>query len=348
MEILTQEQFLNRMLGNLNNHEDKTPNSFAYDILSATAIVFQDVQLLIARLEDLFDVDKREGEMLDKFIFQITGLTRHQATKSTGHVTVTGEKGTVIRMGTIFLAGDLEFISLEEKTIEENNVKIKVECQTAGSVGDVVPNSITKMKEPNGKIHDITNEEEFTNGYDEECDEDFRERYKDKLLNPPKAANPSHYKLWATEIDGIWTAKVFRTWQGPGSMRVVVVGTDRKTVDSEMIEKVKKHIMEEAPIEYKKLTVESAKEKLLNINVKIIFNDGYTEKDIKSKLKKQIEDYLFNISFRENEVSVAKIGSIILGLDEVKDYKELKINNVTTNITLADDEIPILQQIEVM
>lgn len=265
-----------------------------------------------------------------------------------GYVTVTGEKGTVIRMGTIFLAGDLEFVSLEEKTIEENNVKIKVECQTAGSVGDVVPNSITKMKEPNGKIHDATNEEEFTNGYDEECDEDFRERYKDKLLNPPKAANPSHYKLWATEIDGIWTAKVFRTWQGPGSVRVVVVGTDRKSVDSEMIEKVKKHIMEEAPIEYKKLTVESAKEKLLNIDVKVIFHDGHTEKDIKSKLKKQIEDYLFNISFRESEVSVAKIGSIILSLDEVKDYKELKINNVTTNITLAEDEIPILQQIEVM
>lgn len=86
----SQEEFLQSMLSNLSNTEDKTPNSFSYDILSAAAIVFEDFQRVILELFKKFDVMNLEDEELDARVLQIAGIKRKQATQSTGEVTVTG------------------------------------------------------------------------------------------------------------------------------------------------------------------------------------------------------------------------------------------------------------------
>ena len=48
MRTRTQEEFLKTMLNNLSNTEDKSPNSFSYDILSAAAIIFEDGQRAVS------------------------------------------------------------------------------------------------------------------------------------------------------------------------------------------------------------------------------------------------------------------------------------------------------------
>ena len=109
MQEKTQEEFLQSMLSNLSNTEDKTPNSFSYDILSAAAIVFEDFQRVILELFKKFDVMNLEDEELDARVLQIAGIKRKQATQSVGEVTITGLPKTVIPKETVFLAGSLEF-----------------------------------------------------------------------------------------------------------------------------------------------------------------------------------------------------------------------------------------------
>lgn len=349
MQEKTQEEFLQEMLINLSNTEDKTPNSFSYDILSAAAIVFEDFQRVILELFKKFDVMNLEDEELEIRVLQIAGLRRKQATQSTGEITVTGIPKTVIPKETTFLAGNVEFVIDKDYVIPEaGNINIKVKSTEYGGGANVLPNAINKSNPQIIGINNISNAREIMNGYDKETDDDLRERYFEKLLNPPKAGNPAHYKLWATEVDGIWNAKVFRTWKGGGTVKVVVIGLNRKAVGSELIEKVKKHILEEAPIRYEDLTVESATTKKIEVDVKIKLAQNANLIEVKQAIKERIEKYFYSISFKENIVSYAKVGAEILKVNGVSDYDELKLNGSIGNISMKETEVPELESLGVI
>ena len=345
----TQKEFLNIMLNNLKNTEDKTPNSFSYDALSSTSIVFRYFQDIVLELFKKFDVMNLEGEELDTRALQIAGLTRKKPTFASGKVRVTGEVGSVIPKDTIFLADDIEYISNKEYVIgQDGSVDVYVTCTTPGSMGNIIAGGINDMKKKIIGINNITNLEEFHNGYDLEPDGDLIERYLDVLTNPPKAGNPAHYKLWATEVDGVWDAKVFRTWQGGGTVKVVVIGLNRKAVGLELIEKVKKHIFEQAPIRYEDLTVESATTKKVKVNVKIKITKNSNLINIKENIKNRIDKYFYDISFKENIISYARLGAEILKVEGVEDYDELKINGNIGNLAMTETEIPELESLEVV
>lgn len=348
MQEKTQEEFLQSMLSNLSNTEDKTPNSFSYDILSAAAIVFEDFQRVILELFKKFDVMNLEDEELDARVLQIAGLRRKQATQSVGEVTITGSPNTVITKDIVFLAGSLEFTIDKDYVIPESgNITIKVKSVTYGGDANVLPNAIDKMSPQMLGVDNISNAKEIMNGYDKETDDDLRERYLEKLLHPPKAGNPAHYKLWATEVDGIWNAKVFRTWQGGGTVKVVVIGLNRKAVGPDLIEKVKKHILEEAPIRYEDLTVESAKTKKIKVDVKIKLTQSANLIEVKEEIKNRIEKYFYSISFKENTVSYAKVGAEILKVPGVADYDDLKLNGNIGNVELKETEVPEIESLGV-
>lgn len=348
MQEKTQEEFLQSMLSNLSNTEDKTPNSFSYDILSAAAIVFEDFQRVILELFKKFDVMNLEDEELDARVLQIAGIKRKQATQSTGEITITGLPKTVIPKETVFLAGSLEFTIDRDYIIPDTgNITLKVKSVTYGGDANVLPNAIDKSNPQIMGVDNISNAKEINNGYDQETDDDLRERYLEKLLHPPKAGNPAHYKLWATEVDGIWNAKVFRTWQGGGTVKVVVIGLNRKAVGPDLIEKVKKHILEEAPIRYESLTVESATTKKVRVDVKIKLTQNANLIEVKEEIKDRIEKYFYNISFKENIVSYAKVGAEILKVPGVADYDDLKLNGSLGNVELKETEVPALESLGV-
>lgn len=348
MQEKTQEEFLQSMLSNLSNTEDKTPNSFSYDILSAAAIVFEDFQRVILELFKKFDVMNLEDEELDARVLQIAGIKRKQATQSTGEVTITGLPKTVIPKETVFLAGSLEFTIDRDYAIPETgNITIKVKSVSYGGDANVLPNAIDKSNPQIMGVDNISNAKEINNGYDQETDDDLRERYLEKLLHPPKAGNPAHYKLWATEVDGIWNAKVFRTWQGGGTVKVVVIGLNRKAVGPDLIEKVKKHILEEAPIRYESLTVESATTKKVKVDVKIKLTQNANLIEVKEEIKDRIEKYFYRISFKENIVSYAKVGAEILKVPGVADYDDLKLNGSMGNVVMKETEVPELESLGV-
>lgn len=348
MQEKTQEEFLQSMLSNLSNTEDKTPNSFSYDILSAAAIVFEDFQRVILELFKKFDVMNLEDEELDARVLQIAGIRRKQATQSTGEVTITGQPNTVIPKETVFLAGSLEFRIDQDYIIPDTgNITIKVRSVTYGGDANVLPNAIDKSNPQIMGVDNISNAKEINNGYDQETDDDLRERYLEKLLHPPKAGNPAHYKLWATEVDGIWNAKVFRTWQGGGTVKVVVIGLNRKAVGSDLIEKVKKHILEEAPIRYESLTVESATTKKVKVDVKIKLTQNANLIEVKEEIKDRIEKYFYSISFKESIVSYAKVGAEILKVSGVADYDDLKLNGSMGNVVMKETEVPEIESLGV-
>lgn len=343
----THEEYLDLMLNGLENTKDKTPNSFSYDVLSAAGILFVEFARRFEELARKFDVDNLEGFELEKRVFQITGLKRKQATYARGLIKITGTVGIVIDEGKIFQTelGE-EFRTLERAVIgDKGEIDVKVEALRIGPYGDVDKDTIKISKDYIKGIESVTNPADFTNGYGEESDDDLRERYYSYLQDPPKAGNPAHYRLWAEEVDGVGYAKVYRTWKGPSTVKVVIIDIERKGADSDLVEKVRKHIMEEAPIHWENLTVVSAKEKLIDVSGKIEVRNGYSKGEVLENIKDKITAYLAEVAFKKSYVSFAKVAHAILESEGLVDFDDLRINGTYDNIDLADEEVAVLGQV---
>lgn len=343
----THEEYLDLMLNGLENTKDKTPNSFSYDVLSAAGILFVEFARRFDELAKKFDVDNLEGLELEKRVFQITGLKRKQATYARGIIKITGTVGTVIDEGKIFQTelGE-EFRTLERAVIgDKGEIDVKVEALRIGPFGDVDKDTIKISKDYIKGIESVTNPVDFTNGYGEESDDDLRERYYSYLQDPPKAGNPAHYRLWAEEVDGVGYAKVYRTWKGPSTVKVVIIDIERKGADSDLVEKVRSHIMEEAPIHWENLTVVSAKEKPIDVAGKIEVRNGYSKSEVIENIKDKITAYLAEVAFKKSYVSFAKVAHAILESEGLVDFDDLRINGTYDNIDLADEEVAVLGQV---
>lgn len=343
----THEEYLDLMLDGLENTKDKTPNSFSYDVLSAAGILFVEFARRFEELARKFDVDNLEGFELEKRVFQITGLKRKQATYARGLLKIAGTVGTVIDEGKIFQTeqGE-EFRTLERAVIgDKGEIDVKVEALRIGPYGDVDKDTIKISKDYIKGIESVTNPADFTNGYGQESDDDLRERYYSYLQDPPKAGNPAHYRLWAEEVDGVGYAKVYRTWKGPSTVKVVIIDIERKGASSDLVEKVRKHIMEEAPIHWENLTVVSAKEKPIDVAGKIEVRNGYSKSEVIKNIKEKITAYLAEVAFKKSYVSFAKVAHAILESEGLVDFDNLRINGTYDNIDLADEEVAVLGQV---
>lgn len=349
MKVFSFDEFLSMQLSNLKNTTDKTPNSFSYDIVSAASIVDVELQRRIYEIYQKLNVDNLVGMELERRVFQMAGVIRKDATRSYGKLKIKGIVGTLIPAQTVFLSDDgKKYITFYDYTIgDSGEIDIYVYSYDYGSETNTEAHTINKVEKYINGLSSVDNLFPISGGYDVENDGDLRERYYWKIQNPPKAGNPDHYKLWAEEVEGIGYAKVFRTWQGPSTVKVVVIGSDHKAVSGDMIEKVKNHIMKEAPIHWEKLTVKSASETNIDIKAKLDLKGGYVIDEVKSNIKDNIEIYLAEIAFKKSFVSYAKIAQAIMDTEGVADFDDLRINSTYDNIELEDEQVGVVGKIEV-
>lgn len=342
----SEEQIKQDMLNNVKNTVDKSQNSLIHDALSPAAIEFANFYLQLEQLANKLDVEKIEGEELERFIYQRTGIKRKPATKATTTVIISGQAGAKVKKGDLVSTGDINFIIQEDKIIgESGKIEVLVECEQAGTIGNVPANSINKFPVSIAGIIDVYNPESVTNGYDAETDDELRSRYYEKLQRPAKAGNKYHYEQWAKEVIGVGGVKVIPRWNGPLTVKVIIIDSNGQPASQELIDNVFNHIEEEKPFGAD-VTVVSANPIVINISVNLILADGYTEELAKENISKNISEYLKSIAFKTDYVSYAQIGSIILETEGVLDYSDLQVNGRTANIPIQDEEVAVMGVIE--
>ena len=60
-----------------------------------------------------------------------------------------------------------------------------------------------------------------------ETDDAFRERIFQKIQNPLTSGNKNHYIYWAKSVPNIGDAKCIPCWNGPGTVKVIVISTQK-------------------------------------------------------------------------------------------------------------------------
>ncbi len=335
---MTVKEIIEYMLASVPGEYDTSVGSFFYDLLYPVAEQVYRLQGSISDLELNAFALTAVGDYLDRKVAE-QGITRKQATFAKGTVRISGDVGAVVQQGAKVASGDTLFAVDEEVVISETGyVDVPATCIVAGAKGNVAIGQINRFPATLQKLTEATNITVFTGGYDEEADSELLERYLEKVSRPNVSGNKYHYIEWAKEVSGVGEASIIPLWNGPGTVKVVIVDSLNQPATSDLIAAVSEHIEELRPIGAN-VTVVSASALTINISVKLT-TDG--SEDIKDKISEVLTEYLTGDALKKAYISYAKIGGCILAVDGVEDYATLRVNSGTANISIPAGSVPVL------
>lgn len=340
------DELMGKMLSFISADIDKSEGSFVYDAVAGVGNVVEDIYLDMGLQENRYMLDTAIGDDLDSAA-AILGVTRKPSTHATTNLTVTVLGTVTIPKGTRFYAETeaVFYVALEDTEITDTGA-VNVECEEAGTIGNVPANAIVNMVDPPAGFESVTNDHVVTNGYEAEGDEEYRQRIYDRARTPATSGNAQHYLNWAREVTGVGDAKVFPLWNGNGTVKVVIVNSNKRAADEELVKATSEHIEASRPIGAA-VMVESAVEKSINVSVKLVLDGSASLEQAKAAIQAALSAYLQSIVFKRQSVSYAIVGATILDIDGVLDYSDLLINGTTSNIALSDTEIPVVGDINV-
>jgi len=329
---------LERMLSSIDNALDKSVGSFIYDSLAASSI---ELENSYKQKEDILTkvfADTATDRDLERIVSEV-GIRRKDSTKASGYVTITGINGSKIVKGEKVATDSLNYLFLEDKVIENKTIDVLVECEVDGSRGNIPAGAIKYFPKTLQGLQTVTNKEEFKNGYDIEDDYSLRERYYIKARTPSTSGNKYHYEQWALEVLGVGSAKCI---PGAGNVKVIIADSNKRKASEELIRKVYDHVDSERPVLAGTLTVVTVTEKTINVTANVEIDKSVVLGNVQEEFKKSVEDYFDNTVYISKKISIAKLGALLMDIDGVVDYSNLKINGSTSNITLAEDEIAVV------
>ena len=321
---------------------DTREGSFANTLISPTSYkIWELLQSLNAVIPIAF-VDETSGIYIDKRANEF-GIERKKGTKAQATMKFTGKIGTVIEKNNIFLTEDgYEYILTESVNIGDNGTcEGKVTAAEAGEIYNTDINTIINQYKTINGLVSVTNTTAAVGGTNDETDKSLVNRLYEYWQLPATSGNVYHYKQWAKEVDGVGDAKIFPLWNGNGTVKVVIASSEMLSCGEEIVNNCRAHIEELRPIGAT-VTVESVLEKSINISCSCTLNGSVSIDDIKLNIEKKVKEYFKNISFNESTLLYNRIGYIVMDTQGVSDFSNLTINDVTENILIADNEVPVL------
>ena len=334
------------------DYEKETAGFLTFDLLKAVSVEDEKIYAVVQAVKDKLDPSNLVGDELTKECLYRRGIKRKSATFSQVQLTITGT-GTV-KIGDLFsTANDLKFASIETKAITGTGT-ITAQCTTAGEVGNIGANTITQIPVTIAGITGVTNLSASYDGFEEESDESLLERYLDDVQKPATSNNRYQFEKWARDIAGVGKVKVFSTWKGNNSVKVVIINDLMLQASASLISTVQEYIDPIDPSKWGKgygtaglgsyCTVASGIAKTCNISATITKSNNYTTAQIQDGITTAITKYLQDIAFHEtiNYVAYAKISALIVGVEGVLDVSSVLINGGVANITLGAEEVAVL------
>ncbi len=327
-EAMTYENILNDMLSRVTSDVDKREGSVIYDALAPTAYHLAQTYFYLDAFVDLVSGDTAMGEYLDKVVADY-GLSRKAATYAVRKIETNG----AVNIGTRWGINDTTYVITA--LLSEN--AYSATCEQLGEIGNAYSGALDNIDNVYGVIATLA--AAIKSGEDEETDEALRERLFVKVRLPATSGNAYQYRQWALEVLGCGGAKVFPLWNGPGTVKIVIVDDDKQPVTAEKIGEVTEYIETMRPIGAE-TTVTSGIPKQIAIVATVALAPGYTIQAALNNFTKAVNDYYKSIAFTASYVSHSRVGTILLATEGVIDYTGLLLNGATSNIALSAEEIP--------
>ncbi len=352
----TYETILKRCLDRVDDGLDKREGSIIYDALAPACAEL--AQLYIS-LDALLSEAFAKTASLDYLILlaQERGINRYEAAAAKGIGEFNIDVGSGVRFSLdIYNWTTTEFYEKDEST---GHFRYYMECETPGSS----PNGYTGSLIPISTITGLTYSRLIriiTPGEDAEDVETLRKRYFESIDNTAFGGNISDYKAKVKAIDGVGGVRVYRadSWNGAGTVRLVVQTSEYKSPEAEFIRQLQDMIdplMSQgegygiAPIGHQ-VTVEGVKTTPVTVSGSFIMQEGYSYDNIKEKAEESVNGYFdeLNRNWENEDVVIywVRVLMALMSAEGVKSVENITINGQReANVNLGKDYIAKLSEV---
>lgn len=345
-ENVTYEDILRRMLDRIPNNIDKREGSIIYDALAPAAIELQLAYIELDAIVNECFADTASRKYLIRRANE-RGISPEPAT----HAILKGvfTPSNVDVLGKRFSCGELNYVAIEKITDGE----YQMECEATGVGGNANFGQMIPIEYVEG-LHTAELTEILIPGEDEEDTEVFRKRYFESFELQAFSGNIADYKQNTESIEGVGGVKVIPTWNGGGTVKLIIIDSTFGVPTDELIESVQNTIdpvghggegVGLAPIGHV-VTVTGVTGKTVNVVTNINYQPGWSWDSAKSYILNAIDLYFKELSkeWDENEnliVRISQLESRLLSCEGVLDVTGTTLNGSNSNILLNMDEIPI-------
>ncbi|SMB97931.1 Uncharacterized phage protein gp47/JayE [Thermanaeromonas toyohensis ToBE] len=246
----TEENILKRMLDSLPADLDKAEGSYLWDALAPAAMELAQAAIWAQEVLRRGFASTTFGQYLD-LRCEEHGITRKPAVKATGQVKFTGLAGTVVPAGTrVATPADpttgtpsIEFVTTASVTLDSTGTGYApIEAVKAGASGNVAAGAISILVTPVSGVSAVTNPSATSGGLDQEDDASLLARFLQRVRSPSAGGNKADYVNWAMEVTGVGGVSVVPVRDGPGTVSIAVINTNKEPADQALVDAVQNYI----------------------------------------------------------------------------------------------------------
>lgn len=366
-EDMTFENLLDDVLDEAPEDIDTRQGSIFYDAVAAVTLKIAKLYADLGLIIDMTTVATATGDALDIKAGEY-GITRHDPTPARYRVNF---EGTVPNAEERFFTDEF-FFRLQHD--EENGIYY-LEAEEAGAECNTVLSGTIAI--PAGDIPGLesaTFGTVYEYGSDVETDESLRARVQSKISGPAENGNREHYKLWCEEVEGIGRARIYPLWNGPNTVKAVLVDSRGNPCSQTKVSEVQNYV-DPATKGYQTtvngktyvvgdglgegranigahFTAMSAQGLPVNVSFTAEPAENYTAETIKQEVEKAVGEYLQKLCVSAKEtidvvVRLTTIGGILSDLPCIVDYRDLLLNGKAENIIPGQDDVPVPGEVDV-
>lgn len=348
-ETQTSDVIEKRMLADVDDSYDKREGSIIYDATAPASIELGEAYIMADTIlkQTFATTADRDYLILRAAEFNITP---NDAT----YAVVKAVFNQAVSIGSRFNSGTINF--KVTALLDDTTHSYSMTCETAGTTGNSCIGSIT----PIGNISGLTSAsitELITPAEDVEDTETFRARYFKALKSQAYGGNGADYQEKVTAISGVGGVKVYRCWNGGGTVKCVVLDSDYSIPNSDFIATLQNDIDPTpqgagegiAPIGHT-VTVVGATSTTVNVAATVSTKTGTVVADVQAAIKTAINTYFTTL--RKNwcdqsdkeylTVRTAYIQSAVLAVTGVTDITATTINGASDKVDLDTAAVPTL------
>lgn len=293
------DYFLRKMLDAVPDNVDKREGSIIYDALAPAALVMGQQSLDMANVIKETYIKTASGEFLDYRAIE-HGTSRYPATQTEAKAKVLNDKKEPldnVQIGDKFASiGDSPIFYAVTKINSDLTIELTAEVKGSsansyiGQILPVTPNDLLSWAE-------IT--EIIAPARDVESDDHLRARLLSSQSWIAYGGNVADYLDMTSKIDEVGAAQIYPTWNGGGTVKVVILNNDLMPASASLVQKVKNTLDPEdkqaegyglAPIDHN-VTVTAPEKLIVNIDISVKLDDTKVTRYVKDSITKAIEDY---------------------------------------------------------
>lgn len=350
---------LKRLLSRVPDDLDTSPGNYIWDSLSPDAIEFVLAYIALDEVLDRGFAQTSFGVFLTRRAAE-HGVVRKEATKSTGMLTVEGNHGAEVMAGDRFsntvTDGTTEitkyYVALQGGRIGlDGKIKIPIEAVVTGEMGNALAGEINNNAGGVSGIVKVYNEQPIEDGVEEEGDVSLLPRYLERVRKPPSSGNKYDYVRWAKEVPGVGQCIPKPLWNGPGTVKLIVLGENGEILSPEIVTNVKTHIDPtdgkgdgNAPIGAL-VTVVTASPVAIAVTIPLLqLENGYLLENVQLGISKALTAQLLATP-PDSVIRRKDIESAINSVPGTLDFGDVLLNGCADNIRLEDDQKATLGEV---